>query len=75
MTATSLAKAGPGFCGRGDFLARDGLRVDFLCRCVGFRRGMRGFFLRNNFTVRVEEWQGVASDRYGRNTEASGGLG
>src|SRR5579863_10233610 len=44
MTAASLAKAGPGFWGRGDFLARRGLEFEFLRRWEGFFGGMRAFF-------------------------------
>jgi hypothetical protein len=44
MTAASLAKAGPGFWGRGDFLARRGLDFDFLGRRESFLKGMRAFF-------------------------------
>ena len=44
MTAASLAKAGPGFCGRGDFLARRGLGFDFLRGRERFFGGMRAFF-------------------------------
>jgi len=46
MTAVSLAKAGPGFWGRGDFLARRGLGFDFLGRREGFWGVMRAFFLK-----------------------------
>jgi hypothetical protein len=46
MTAASLAKAGPGFWGRGDFLARRGLRLDFLRGRESFLEGMRAFFLK-----------------------------
>jgi len=44
MTAASLAKAGPGFCGGGDFLARGGLGFDFLRGRESFFGGMRAFF-------------------------------
>jgi hypothetical protein len=43
MTEASLAKAGPGFCGGGDFLARRGLGLDFLRRRESFFGGMRAF--------------------------------
>ena len=45
MTAASLAKAGPGLCGREDFLARGGLGFAFLLGRVSFFGGMRAFFL------------------------------
>ena len=44
MTAASLAKAGPGFWGRWDFLARGGLGFAFLGRRESFFGGMRAFF-------------------------------
>ena len=44
MTAASLAKAGPGSCGRGVFLARRGLGFDFLRGLERFFGGMRAFF-------------------------------
>jgi hypothetical protein len=45
MTAASLAKAGPGLCGREDSLARRGLGFDFLRGRESFFGGMRAFFL------------------------------
>ncbi len=44
MTATSLAKEGPGFWGRRDFLARRGLVLDFLRGRESFLAGMRVIF-------------------------------
>jgi hypothetical protein len=44
MTAASLAKAGPGFWGREDFLARRGLDFVFLLGRESFFGGMRAFF-------------------------------
>jgi hypothetical protein len=44
MTAVNLAKAGPGFWGREDFLARRGLSLDFLRGRESFLEGMRAFF-------------------------------
>ena len=54
MTAASLAKAGPGFCGRGDFLARRGFGFDFLRGRESFFGGMRAFFP-GGITVRRAE--------------------
>jgi hypothetical protein len=45
MTAASLAKAGPGFWGREDLLARCGFGFDFLLGRESFFGGMRAFFL------------------------------
>ena len=44
MTAASLAKAGPGFWERGDFLGRRDLDVEFLWRRESFFGGMLAFF-------------------------------
>src|SRR5882757_10049731 len=44
MTAASLAKAGPGSCGRAGFFGRRGLGFDFLRGREVFFGGMRAFF-------------------------------
>jgi len=51
MRAASLAKAGPGFCGRGDFLARRVLGFDFFAGAREFFGGACALFFPEGITA------------------------
>lgn len=77
MTATSLAKAGPGFWGRRDFLARRGLVLDFLRGRESFLAGMRVIFP-EGITVKRGRWiykqDGFGADRAANSFTTEAGM-